>query len=144
VHYSIRAVRPSRFAPGDHGYVFGINFNTGQTLSYRLIAPSDPNTLLTVTSNSPRCNVNDREFICAQRCDAEMKAQCGWTLTDCTAECLATYEFVTPCEAEFDAYNRCLGTLSASAYVCDGIFAFDVSGTCDPQIAALSACFEGG
>jgi len=136
-------LRPTHFLPGNHPFVFGINFNAGQTLSYRLVAPSGPNTLLTVNQNSPRCNVNDRTFICAQRCNAEMQAQCGWNLSDCTADCVNTYQFVAPCEAEFDTFNRCLATLAASAFACDDIFAFDISGTCDPQFNAVISCLGG-
>ena len=51
--------------------MFGINFTAGQTLSYRVIAPNGPNTLVTVNQNTPRCNVNDPNFVCTQRCEAE-------------------------------------------------------------------------
>ncbi|MGC4093299.1 MAG: trypsin-like serine protease [Polyangiaceae bacterium] len=136
-------LRPSKFLPGNHKYVFGVNFAANQTLSYRVVAPSGPNTLLTVNSNSPRCNVNDRSFICAQRCDAELQAQCGWNLADCTADCLTNYGFVTPCEAQFDTYNRCIAGLSASAFICDDVFAYDVSGGCDAPLNDLFSCLGG-
>ncbi len=136
--------RPSKFLVGKKDFAFGVNFSANQTLSYRLTAPSGPNTLITVNSSSPRCNLNDRKVICAKACDAEMQAQCGWNLSDCTANCVVNYEFVTPCEAAFDAYNRCIATLPGSAFECFDEFGFDVSGTCDAQQQALNACFEGG
>ena len=136
-------LRPTHFLPGNHSYVFGLNFSAGQTLSYRVVAPNGPNTLLTVNQNSPRCNVNDRTFICAQRCEAEQAAQCGFNVSDCTSDCLSNYPFLVPCESFFDTYNRCLATLPASAFACDSVFAIDVSGTCDPPLNDLFTCLGG-
>jgi hypothetical protein len=136
-------LRPTHFTPGNHSFVFGVNFSAGQTLSYRVVAPNGPNTLLTVNQNSPRCNVNDRTFICAQRCEAEQAAQCGWNVSECTDNCVATYADVTPCESSYDTYNRCIAGLSASAFACDSIFAFDVSGTCDAAFNDVISCLGG-
>ena len=136
-------LRPTHFLPGNHAFEFAVNFTAGQTLSYRVIAPNGPNTLLTVTQNSPRCNVNDPTFVCTQRCEAEQQAQCGWNVPDCTRDCVSNYPFLAPCESFFTAYNRCLAGLPASGFVCDDIFAFDANGVCDPKINDLIACLGG-
>ena len=136
-------IRPTHFLPGNHAFEFAVNFTAGQTLSYRVIAPNGPNTLLTVTQNSPRCNVNDPTFVCTQRCEAEQQAQCGWNVPDCTRDCVSNYPFLAPCESFFTAYNRCLAGLPASGFVCDDIFAFDANGVCDPKINDLIACLGG-
>ena len=137
-------LRPTNFLPGNHPYVFAVNFNAGQTLSYKVVSPNGPTTQLTVNQNSPRCNVNDRTFICARKCEAEQAAACGWNVSDCTLDCVLTYSFLAPCESFFDTYNRCLATLPASAFICDSPFAYDGSGTCDPQINDLFTCLDGG
>jgi hypothetical protein len=136
-------IRPTHFAPGNHPFEFAVNFTAGQTLSYRVIAPNGPNTLLTVNQNSPRCNVDDPTFVCTQRCEAEQQAQCGWNVPDCTRDCVSNYPFLAPCESFFSAYNRCLAGLPASGFVCDDIFAFDANGVCDPKINDLIACLGG-
>ena len=136
-------LRPTHFLPGNQSFVFGINFTAGQTLSYRVIAPNGPNTLVTVNQNSPRCNINDPNFVCTQRCEAEQAAACGWNVADCTRDCVSNYAFLAPCESFFSAYNRCLAGLPASGFVCDDIFAFDANGVCDPAINDLITCLGG-
>jgi hypothetical protein len=136
-------LRPNHFLPGNKPYVFGLNFTANQTLSYRLTAPSGPNTLLTVNSNSPRCNVNDHQFVCVQSCEAQAQANCGWDVAGCAADCLSNYEFLTPCEDKWSDYQRCLAGLSASAFVCDDIFAIDANGVCNPKLDDLFTCLGG-
>lgn len=137
-------LRPTSFGPGNHLFRFGINFTAGQTLSYRLVAPSGPNTLLTVNQNSPRCNVNSRPFICAQACDPGVALPCG-TLEACVSFCLQSYQDFAGCETQFDAVNRCQANVPSSGFICDPDFGpFDVSGTCDPQFNTLFTCLTGG
>jgi hypothetical protein len=135
-------LRPTTFLPGNHQFRFGTNFTAGQTLSYRLIAPNGPNTLLTVNQNSPRCNVNSRPFICAQACDPGLALNCGDTEEDCVNLCLQSYDFFTGCEAQFDALNRCTAQQPTSSFICSDFDteAFEVSGVCNPQSAALNTC----
>jgi secreted trypsin-like serine protease len=135
-------LRPTTFLPGNHQFRFGTNFTAGQTLSYRLIAPNGPNTLLTVNQSSPRCDVNSRPFICAQACDPGLALNCGDTEEDCVNLCVQSYDFFAGCETQFDALNRCTAQQPTSSFICSDFDteAFEVSGVCNPQSAALNTC----
>lgn len=136
--------RPATFLPGNHQFVFGTNFTAGQTLSYRLIAPNGPNTLLTVNQNSPRCDVNNRNVICAQSCDPGLALNCGETEEDCMAFCLQSYRDIPGCDAQWDAFNRCEARQPTSSYDCFGdVHAFDFTDACVPQFNAVIACGGG-
>lgn len=136
------SLRPSTFAPGNHPYVFGLNFNAGQTLSYRLNPQNGPNTLLTVNQNSPRCNVNSRDFICAQACDASQAAACGESRETCVAACNDFYVGISPCEPAMDEYHRCVAQQPVSEFTCFDTFPFAFA--CSPYLDAVGECLSGG
>lgn len=136
-------LRPTTFLPGSHPYAFGLNFTTNQTLTYKLVAPSGPTTTLTVNKNSPRCNVNDRSYICAQACDPGLALACGETLDICVKGCVNSYDLFPGCEAQWDAVNRCQAQQPTSSFECFGESAFDISGVCEPLIDDLLTCLDG-
>ncbi len=136
--------RPSQFKPGDHPYVFGVSFNAGQTLSWRLSPPNSPTTTLTVNSSSPRCPATTLPTACAQSCDASFAACPTQTFEDCTAFCRSWETDVGVCTQEFANYNLCLGTQPVSSFTCDPDFGgFPNEGVCQAQIDALNNCFGG-
>jgi hypothetical protein len=136
--------RPTLFKPGNHAFTFGVNFNTNQTISWRLAAPNGPTTTLNVSAASPRCAAG-LPTSCPQSCDAQTAACPGTaTFEDCTAFCRSWETDVGICTQEWSNYNACLGTQGASSFVCDPDFgAFPNEGVCQTQIDALNACFGG-
>ena len=136
--------RPSSFRPGNHQYVFGVNLNANQTISWRLSPPNSPTTTLNVNASSPRCNANALSTACALSCDAQVAACPGTSFEDCTTFCRSWETDVGICTAEFAAYNTCLAAQPPSSFTCDPDFgAFPNEGVCQAQADAINACFGG-
>ncbi len=140
------SARPAQFKPGNHSYVFGVDFNAGQTITWRLSPPNSSTTILNASSTSPRCGANAPTTICAQSCDSQIAACPGTqTLEDCTSFCSSWEQQVGLCTQEWLGYNACLATQGSASYTCDPDFgAFPNEGVCQAQIDALNACFSGG
>jgi trypsin len=137
--------RPSLFRTGNHPYNFGVNFTSGQTLSWRLSAPNSPTTTLNVNAASPHCSTTALAPVCAQSCDSQIGA-CPqpFSFEDCNASCAAWETDVGICTQQWVSYNACLATQGASSYTCDPDFGpFPNEGVCQAQIDALNACFGG-
>lgn len=137
------AKRPSSFGPGQHSWVFDVDFAAGQKLLYELRAPFSPPTLLRVDKNSPRCTKGDTGFVCAAQCRATLAAPCPGNTTpfeQCASDCLGSYDAFPGCETEWGAYLQCTGGLSpdASNWTCDPDFPPQPTQCTDTLNAALS------
>jgi hypothetical protein len=137
--------RPNSFKPGNHPYVFGVNFNAGQTISWKLSPTNSPTTTLTVNASSPRCAATSLATACAQSCDAQVAACPGSpSFEECTAFCRSWETDVGFCVQEFANYNLCLATQGASSFTCDPDFgAFPNLGVCQTETDAWNACLGG-
>jgi hypothetical protein len=125
--------RPTVFRPGTHATVFGVDFAAGDTLYYRLIPPAGPKTELRVDASAPRCTAMNAA--CIRACAAQTAGQCDPPVVDprqpfdaCVNDCVF---FGTGwCEAEWNAYNECVGQLSpdpANWFCMDGMIPWNVA-----------------
>jgi hypothetical protein len=129
--------RPNRFAPGDHPFLFSLDFTARQTLRWRLAPTNSPTTQLTVTSTSPRCAPDNRGFVCTQACDASQAAACGEPRDACMDTCFQFYQGITPCEPAMDAYHRCVAQTPPTGFECFDTFPFAIE--CGPLLDAVFA-----
>lgn len=140
-------LRPKVFGPGDHPWVFGLDFAEGERLTYQLMPPHGPKTRLVVDASSPRCAEDDPNLLCARQCEAALAAECAdgsVTFEQCQAECnyFATDLFGS-CTEQFAGFLRCSAAVSADAsnWSCyPGTTPSPASPNCDAELDATLAC----
>jgi secreted trypsin-like serine protease len=144
--YDLRSERPADFGPGDHPWVFGIDFLPTQSLIYRLAPANLPSTTLTVNASSNRCAPTDQRLVCARQCDAALGAACSdgsVSFEQCQRECLEVATQFVGCEREWNTYLGCVANLSpqASRWDCtSGFVPTPVSPYCDAEFNGALAC----
>lgn len=143
--------RPSLFTPGEHDFVFGVDFTQSQTLTYSLAPDNSPRTTLTVTKNSLQCGANKASRVaCGNACRAQEKSGCPNMVSylDCMQFCEQSDDFFIQnfpsCDDEFAAYNNCLGTVApgSPSWICIDDFVPDAD-SCFDQENALGTCLGG-
>lgn len=151
------SVRPKLFRPGDHHFVFGVDFTPAQTISYKLSPDNSPTTTLTVNKNSRRCGSADQpSAVCGQSCRAQLRSTCTGLqpYEQCIGGCTGFYEvFEAPqCNHFLDDWNACLATTppGAANWMCfpesspgAGDGATDAP-ACTPFVDAFFECAFGG
>jgi hypothetical protein len=144
--------RPNEFAPGNNSFVFGVPFDTGQTLTWRLSPPGGPTTVVTADASSPRCAEGDPSLICADNCQASLAAECnvgGAQYATCMEGCVQTVIALEyyGCGAEYSAYVECGGQLSSDAENWDcsvpGFAPFPMPPACQAELDAVYSCLYG-
>jgi hypothetical protein len=135
--------RPNRFTPGDHPFVFNLDFSANQSSTWRLAPPNSPVTQLAVSSSSPVCAADNRGFLCARSCEASQAAACGETNQACMDTCFQFYQGITPCEPAMDAYQRCVAQTAPAGFSCFDSFPF--ADACGPLLdSVFLECLGGG
>jgi hypothetical protein len=142
--------RPTRFLPGKHEFSFGVDFSSGQSLTWTLASEKGPATTLKVDARSRRCAVEQApQSECALACRASMRSGCADlpTFERCVSMCLETTQFVSEvvpyCLEQNTALNVCAAGLSSDPanWEClEGIGVFPGAG-CQAENEALGACF---
>ena len=130
-------LRPEVFGPGDHPWVFSLDFQKRDRLSYTLSPKNARSRTVTVDKNAPRCE-------CAAACDATLAADCTAddafaTRAACVAECAPFAQAFPGCQDELNAYWHCVSQLSPAAenWVCDPAFIAQPALCQDEFFAAL-------
>src|SRR6185503_18268351 len=96
-------------------------FTSGQTLSWKLVPPGGPSTVVQASAASPICDPSNQTFVCAKSCDNSLAAECADPFAsrpDCIGNCLANTVFFTeyvPCGAEWNAYLGCVTNVPSAA-----------------------------
>jgi hypothetical protein len=142
--------RPEAFAPGDNPLDFSVPFAANQKLTWLLIPPGGPQTLVRAdASSTPVCDPNSNQFLCAGQCDASLAAECasdGISRGQCILDCVSTADFFASfgCGAEWSAFLRCVAAVPPDAANWDCFFAgfppFPASPTCEAELNAAFAC----
>jgi hypothetical protein len=138
--------RPEVFEFGDHAFAFSVDFDRSERLSYKLDPPQGPSTQLNVDRRSPRCDENDPLFVCAQACETMLAAECAdpsVTQGRCISDCAGFSQAFPGCEAEVNAYWRCVEALSPAAenWLCDPDFiAQPMPPLCEDEFFAALIC----
>jgi hypothetical protein len=142
--------RPQAFLPGDIAFDFSVPFTSGQTLSWTLVPPGGPSTVLQASAASPICDPNNPTLVCAKACDAQLAAECadpGISHRQCIDDCLSNTFFFTTyvsCGNEWNAYLGCTATVPPPAANWDCSFAgappSPLSPNCDPELGTLLTC----
>jgi hypothetical protein len=145
--------RPSLFIHGDHSWAFSVNFNSNQSIDYRLSPTNSPTTQIHVDSRSPRCAANDLHVSCERFCRPMLAvATCPSvfqrsTQDQCIATCLQNYSFAADvgCSGEWAAYVACASGISSDPanWQCFSGSAdpFLSDSVCVDQTTALNTCF---
>lgn len=139
--------RPKVFAPGDHPWVFGVDFEAGERLTYQLMPPHGPKTRLHVDAASPRCSEDDPNLLCARQCETALAAECAdgsVTFEQCRAECsfFAT-EVFAGCTEQYAAFLRCSTAVppGASNWDCfPGVTPSPAVPHCEAELNEVLAC----
>ena len=142
--------RPSTFQPGDNAYAFSVPFGSSRSLTWALTTSKGRTSIVTATSSSPRCEADNSTLICADRCEAQLGAECsqaGLSHAFCVDYCLQEVEFFKDelgCGAEWNAYMRCNAATApaASNWDCSfpGLPAVPASPNCDAELIAAYTC----
>jgi hypothetical protein len=108
----VKNERPALFHPGNNRFAVGIDFNPGQTVSWKLSPPNSNTTEVRATSSSPRC-ADTKGRRCARYCEAELASECidlfdtNWD--NCITACLDGYrQFENDCEDEWASFLGCV------------------------------------
>lgn len=140
--------RPALFHSGNNRFAAGVDFNPGQTVTWRLSPPNSPTTEVRATSASPRC-ADNKGRRCARYCEAELASECigafdaNWD--SCITSCLEGYrQFENQCEDEWGSFLACVAATppAASNWSCDTPF-FDPlppATACNPLVSAAIDC----
>ena len=156
--HDVNGFRPTRFEPDAHDFVFGVDFDAGEQLVYKLAASCGSNTKLIVDAASPRCGEDvARQVTCGQSCRGQLLSGCTGlqSYEACIEGCTGFYEIfadVPQCSSNIDDWNRCLANTppgpdhwmcfeESSPGASDGIA--DVA-ECTPFIDAFFECAFGG
>jgi trypsin len=129
-------VRPELFNPGDHPYLFSLDFTRHERLAWKLSPPAGPSSLVLADKRSPTC-----EFSAA--CDAQVAAECydgTFTRADCIGGAAELGSFFPGCQPEIEAYWQCIAALPPAEenWICEpGGFPQPV-GCDDPFFVALA------
>ncbi|RYZ03480.1 MAG: trypsin-like serine protease [Myxococcales bacterium] len=153
----VNGFRPQLFRSGEHHFVFGVDFNPGQKLVYKLAPSCGASTKLVVTDKSTRCGEEvAQQAICGQSCRGQLRSGCTGlpSYEACIDGCNGFYEIfadAAQCALNIDDWNRCLAnTTPGPDWMCfeesspgaaDGVA--DVA-ECTPFIDAFFECAFGG
>ncbi len=140
--------RPEAFAPGDDPFVFNVPFASGDKLSWLLLPPAGPLTIVRADASSPACEPNNPTLLCANQCDASLAAECaspGINRGQCVRDCLANADFFGyfGCTTEWNAYLACVTALPPPAANWDCFPGFPPSPAapnCNGEILAALTC----
>jgi hypothetical protein len=129
-------LRPEAFAPGDHPYVFSLDFTRHERLAWKLAPKAGPSTLVLADRRSPTC-----EFSAA--CDAQLAADCyegPFTRAECIAGAAEFASFFPGCQPEVEAYFQCIAALPPAEenWACSPDFLPQPLGCDDPFFVALA------
>ena len=114
-------VRPESFAPGEHPWLFSVEFTAREHLLYRLAPPGGRGGVVSADRHSPQC-------ACGAACDAQLAAECfdgAFSRSDCIAGCQELGQFFPiACLAPLDAYYQCVAALPPAEenWICDPTF----------------------
>jgi trypsin len=132
-------VRPEVFAPGEHPWVFSVDFQKRDKVTYKISPPHAPGRAVTADKNSPRCE-------CAAACDATLAAECApegfpFTRKDCVDQCAPFAQLFPGCQSELNAYHHCVSQLSPAEenWICDPDF-IPQPILCQDEFIAALAC----
>jgi hypothetical protein len=105
--------RPKLFKPGEHHFVFGVDFTPAQSITYKLSPDNSPTTTLTVNKNSRRCGASEQpSALCGQSCRAQLRSGCTGLqpYEACIGGCTGFYEvFGAPqCNHLLDDWGACI------------------------------------
>jgi len=156
--YDVNGFRPTHFDPGTHEFVFGVDFQAGQQVVYKLAASCGSNTKVVVDGASPRCGDDvARQVTCAQSCRGQLLSGCTGLASyeACVDGCTGFYEIfgdIPQCSSNLDDWNHCLANTPSGPdnWMCfeesspgagDGVA--DVA-ECTPFIDAFFECAFGG
>lgn len=162
VHNSLRLdtqeLRPTHFLPGQHDFVFGVDFQADQTLRYRLSPERGPSTVLHVDQGSRQCSAEQAtQLACGQSCGGQLRSGCTGlqSFAACIDGCVGFYEIfrdsAPQCLTHMDAWNACLANTppgpeswecfpESSSGAGDG---FADAAACTPFIDDFFVCLDG-
>jgi trypsin len=142
--------RPTAFRPGDYAFDFAVPFTSGQTLSWTLVPPGGPSTVVQASAASPICDPNNSTFQCARACDASLGAVCAdpnASRPNCISSCVDDAFFFAEylgCNSEWNAYIGCFANVSPAAENWDcstpGFPPQLQPPNCDAELGALFTC----
>ncbi len=136
--------RVTEFQPGNHTFVFGVDFRREQQLVYRVAPDIGPTTNLTVTSKSKQCDAKvAAEVSCGNLCRGALSSGCA-TPSDaqCMANCMSNFSAFPECKAQIIAQNNCYGASQPGAdhWICIDESVTPVSLDCTAQDNAFLSC----
>lgn len=143
--------RPTRFLPGTHRFSFGVDFTTGQTVTWTLSPENSPTATLTVNQNSRRCGAAEAEQTeCGLYCRASQRSGCPAlpTFEGCVGFCLEQVQFVreslASCLPANSELNACTAGVSPEPgnWECFEPFGAFAIGPCGAQFDALNLCLS--
>jgi len=138
--------RPETFAPGQHPWVFGVDFAARDKLTYTLAPKVGPATTLRASRRSPECAADDPFLVCAKQCEASLAAECpdnSVGFTQCVAECRQVSDLFVGCEPAWNGYLECIAAVppDASNWICDPDFLPQVMPPlCEAEIIEAITC----
>ncbi|MES1188443.1 MAG: trypsin-like serine protease [Myxococcales bacterium] len=114
------SARPNLFRPGEHHFVFGVDYTPAETIKYKLNPDSSPTTVLHVDKNSRRCGSADQPTaVCGQSCRGQLQSSCTGLqpYEQCIGGCTGFYDvFGAPqCNHFLDDWNTCLAATAPGA-----------------------------
>lgn len=143
--------RPTRFLNGTHHFTFGVDFVSGQTVTWTLSPENSPTTTLNVNASSRRCgSAEANQTECALSCRASQRSGCPNlpTFEGCVGFCLDQIGFISSdlpqCLPPNSAINTCTAAVSPNPanWLCDDFFGAFAADPCAAQFDALNTCFS--
>jgi len=141
--------RPDDFAPGDQAYAFSVEFNSRDSLKWKLSPEHGPSTTVRADSHSPACNPDDPSLVCGDACNNQLAAECADPTaprSKCMDDCVGNTDSFDyfGCGAEWRDYLRCTAAVpnAASNWDCSfpGFAPSPMSPNCDDELNATLTC----
>jgi secreted trypsin-like serine protease len=134
-------LRPARFAPGEHHFAALADYSAGESVFWKLKAPTGHSSVLSAEAIAPLCEPNDLHTVAADACVSRIQARCGETLDYCVADWMW---YVLPgdvCSSQFVDYLKCSATLTPDQYTCMDDVGYDLTDVCSDSMMALYDCW---
>lgn len=142
--------RPTHFSPGEHDFVFGVDFTAKQQVLYTLVPQTECGggrpSIIVANKRSKACGPEqEQQVACGGLCRAGFKAGCTDQLpsfSQCMSDCMSIVDGFPECAAEALAMNQCYaGTPSGEDHwLCNGDGFMPSSFDCFDQEMAFYSC----
>lgn len=141
LQFDTLGLRPTHFQPGPHPFSVAVDVPRYQTAVWQLTPDNGWTTVTTASASSPACTADQAlPVACADSCVSFARTGCALSdVATCSHDCIDSIAYISPCEAEYQAYLQCEADSTPDTFLCDPDFGPYALG-CGAEEQAFYAC----